>query len=335
VFVGHTDFRKWVDSIPGRRLNGADRRQGRRGHGIKAGVMDIDIRDRTTIGHGDVTGLNFVRRSVPFIFRRHYRSGLRSHILEVLDPADVEREKRGTTVGGMRWFPRAVPLKMLRIFRTRFRSLADALAEIGRVKSVEVFLGTDFMAVSEEFLVDYIGPAGRDFLLCGLQEFVAGDPVDPWRSPPFIDYAAGMPCAGPSTVSVHPPCESDRTRRLRASTAEFVKRVKTMIQRAHLIPDLAGARNLIATPGGRLKLVDINNISPITISDEICVDNRGYPVCDKSVEALFLLEEKLVGRLADPADGIYRHFLEPGRMQRVAAIDCRFHQRVKSGSEPL
>jgi hypothetical protein len=221
---------------------------------------------------------------------------------------------------------------MLRIFRARFRSLAEARAEVGRVKVVEACLGPEFLAVSEEFLVEYAGPAGRDLLLCGLQEYIAGDPVDPWRSPPVFDLAPPAVRRSAQGAGSQTPQGASDHWRLQSAAEEFVARVKAMIRNVNLIPDLAGARNIIATACGQLKLVDINNISPISMSPEICVDDKGYPVCDKSVEALFLLEQKLVGRSPDAADDLYSHFLQPDRVRRVAAIHRRFHHSADSRS---
>ncbi len=283
--------------------------------------MAVDIRDKTFLAHGDVAGLNFIRRSPPYVFRRHFRSGLRSHILELLEPEDVRREKEGTVVDGVRWFPRAVPRKMLRIFRSRFASREQALGEIRRVKLAEAHLGSEFVARSEEFLVAYDSPRGPDVVLCGLQEYVHGEPLDPWRPFPASPAAGRLP----------PEKDACAERRMREAADAFITAVKAMIRQAGLIPDLAGTRNLIVTPSGGLKLVDINNISGITFGADICMDDKGYPVCDKSVEALFLLETRLVGRAPDPADEVYAYFLTPGRLRRVAEIDRRFHQRQKAG----
>ena len=126
-----------------------------------------DIRDKPSIRHDDVVGLNFIKATSPYFFRRHFRQGLRSHIMEILKQADVEIENRGTVVDGLRWFPRAKPTRMLRIFRNRLASIDSALAEIKRVKKVENYLGSDFIAASNEFLVDYHGPGGTSIMLCG------------------------------------------------------------------------------------------------------------------------------------------------------------------------
>ena len=100
-----------------------------------------DIRDKPLIRHDDVVGLNFIKATCPYFFRRHFRQGLRSHILEILKQGDVEIENRGTVVDGLRWFPRAKPTHMLRIFRGRLAYIDNALAEIKRVKQVENYLG--------------------------------------------------------------------------------------------------------------------------------------------------------------------------------------------------
>jgi len=99
-----------------------------------------------------------------------------------------------------------------------------------------------------------------------------------------------------------------------------------LISKAGYVPDLAGSGNLILTPSGLIKLVDINNISKISSGSSIPLDDRGYPVCDKSVEALSMLEKNLVGRPLDPQDEIYKVFLAPARMEKVRALEMQFHR---------
>ena len=108
----------------------------------------------------------------------------------------------------------------------------------------------------------------------------------------------------------------------------FCDAVKQIIAETGLIPDLAGEGNLILTDQGHMKLVDINNISQITYDVRITLDDKGYPVCDKSVEALAALETHLAGRSIDPREALYSIFLDAGRMAEVAAIEKEFHQRV-------
>ncbi|MCP4669513.1 MAG: hypothetical protein GY849_24530, partial [Deltaproteobacteria bacterium] len=130
--------------------------------------MSKDIREKARLDIEDILGLNFVKSPGIYSFRKHYRMGLRSHIMEVLDPGEAEKENKGVMVDGLTWFPRAKPLKMLRIFRTRFKDLGDALEELKRVKIVETFLAPDHVAKSEEFLVTYVRQGTHHLLLCGL-----------------------------------------------------------------------------------------------------------------------------------------------------------------------
>jgi hypothetical protein len=79
--------------------------------------------------------------------------------------------------------------------------------------------------------------------------------------------------------------------------------------------------------------VDINNISRVYFDTTIRLDDRGYPVCDKSIEALAMLERKIVGHPIDGNDAIYRIFLIPQRMKEVAALEKQFLQSQKRATE--
>ena len=85
-----------------------------------------DIRDKRYLNHGDVMGLNFIRSPAKYHYRRYYRAGLRSHIMEVLDPDDVHKETEGVTVDEIKRYPRAKPIKILRLFRIRFKNIEEA-----------------------------------------------------------------------------------------------------------------------------------------------------------------------------------------------------------------
>jgi hypothetical protein len=294
--------------------------------------MAADIRDRPRLEHLDIVELNFIRGQGDFLFRRHYRMGLRSHIMEVLKPADVAVEKSGIIKDGLRWFPKATPLKVLRIFRTRFGNLRDAEGELGRVKIVERYLGPEYIAKSDEFLVDYTVQGGYEPLLCGLQEYVDGEILDPWgrldrdylRSL-FRRIDSGGAKNGPRAMETW-------ERNVRKGAERALGRIRTMILEAKLVPDLAGVGNLLLTRTGDIKLVDINNISRVSFESAIPLDDRGYPVCDKSVEALSLLEQKLLGRPIDRSVPIYRTFLDPGRMKEVRSIEREFHVSMGSST---
>ncbi len=219
--------------------------------------MEDDIRDRPYLTHEDVLGLNFIKVTCPFIFRRHHRTGLRSHILQVLRPRDVEAERNGVTLDGIAWFPKAQPLKMLRIFRAKFESLARAEEEIRKVKIIEAFLGHPYYARSEELLVHYGIKGSVDILLCGLQEVVEGEILDPW-SPGEGDPL--KPLFERFPPPAHGQGPQDRRSNAKAHVREFIERTKKMILKVGHAPDLAGIGNLLLTREGLLKLVDINNV---------------------------------------------------------------------------
>ncbi len=279
-----------------------------------------DIRDRPYIEARDIEALNFVRDSSKYLFRRHYRTGLRSHLFEVLNPGDVEKETTGVQIGDHLTFPRARPIKMLRLFRASFRNLEEALKEIVRVKLIIRYLAPAHVAKSNEFLVSYRLGKSREILLGGLQEYVSGEILDPWgplddrvleemlnRAPPMVPGQDGglMP---------------ERVVNVKNHVRSFIGKVRNMIVQAGHIPDLAGFGNLILTADGCLKLVDINNISPVFPGRHIFRDDHGYPVCDKSIEALALLQSKILGNLLPAQDALYRPFLAPARMSTVAEM---------------
>jgi hypothetical protein len=232
--------------------------------------------------------------------------------MEVLRADDIDRERRGIVAGGVRRFPDARPAKVLRVFRSRFPGLDSALEEIRRLRIVEAYLPSDLMARSEEFLVTYRVGDENHLLLCGLQEYISGEVLDPWNLPaPQATPAAGG---------------------LFGHAKRFVTGVKRMVLEANHIPDLAGIGNLFLTPEGRIVLVDINNISKIPEESGFCLDDRGYPACDKSIEALALIDRHFCGAgpetMAAPP---YDRILTPERMRRVRELELQFLQRLKQG----
>ncbi len=294
--------------------------------------MPEDIRDKAFIGHDDVISLNFIKNPCPYVFRRHFRQGLRSHIMEILRPADMEKEISGTLIDGVRWFPKARPHKIFRIFRARLKTLDRALEEIRRVKITEQYLAPAYLAKSDEFVVDYIGPQGRDLMLCGLQEFVEGEILDPWG---ILDSGDLVEVMWHNLCADRQHSDSDKARWIdgtRSKTAIFIAKIKQMILEKEHVPDLAGVGNLVMIPSGEIKLVDMNNISRVGFDSDIQLDDRGYPVCDKSIEALSLLEHNILGRPVDTGEPIYRHYLDPHRRKEVQAREEFFYQqRTKPG----
>jgi hypothetical protein len=286
-------------------------------------MIQEDPRDKPTLTHEDVVAMNFVRAPGIYFFRRHYRAGLRSHIMQVLRREDLDRERTGVLKDGVRHFPKARPLKMLRIFRTRFKTLREAEEELARFKIVETFLAPFNMARSNEFLVDFEIRGKREPILCGLQEYMEGETVNPWNRLGDEDLVS---LRERMTEQAGDASQREGTAPVRTRAGEFVQRLKNLISKAGYVPDLAGSGNLILTPSGLIKLVDINNISRVSLDRSITLDDRGYPVCDKSVEALSMLEKNLAGHPLDPDDEIYRVFLDPERMEKVRVLEREFHE---------
>jgi hypothetical protein len=251
--------------------------------------------------------------------------------MEVLQPKAVAMEKKGIIIDGLRLYPRAKPIKMLRIFRTRFDSLKSAREESKRVKVIIVYLTPDNIARSDEFLVDYALNGQHELILCGLQEYVEGEILDPWGcldEKHLVALLEQMDFEGLMDSKI---TTTNRIQSIRKKTASFINKIKDMIIKENHIPDLAGIGNLILTRNGAIKLVDINNISRVGFNSDIKLDDRGYPVCDKSIEALALLEQKLLERPINKDEVVYKTFLDARRMTDVRAIEKAFHNSMKSG----
>jgi hypothetical protein len=289
--------------------------------------MIKDIRDKSHISHEDVLSLNFIRKPGAYEFRKYHKQGLRSHIMEVLDPGDVLKQNKGEVVDGIRIFPWAKPLKILRIFRTKFWSTKEVFEEIKKLKIVEKYLPDDSYAKSDEFIVDYIWNNNRDFILCGLQEYVEGEVLNPWDPISKIQLAGLFtPMEGHGFQMT----SEQLIQKFYKKVEHFIACVKKMILKANYVPDFAGVENLLITPTGNIKLVDINNISKVFLEPEIRLDDKGYPVCDKSIEAISMLEKKLLGKPIDKTERLYKTFLDPQRMKAVGELEEKFHLSAMS-----
>ena len=86
---------------------------------------------------------------------------------------------------------------------------------------------------------------------------------------------------------------------------------------------------------GEIRLVDINNISRVSFDSEIRIDDRGYPVCDRSIQALSMLEQKLLARPLSKKDPIYKTFLAPDRIKKVEAIEEEFNRGLNTSTSYL
>jgi len=290
-----------------------------------------DIRDRSHLTPDDILELSFIRRDLPYVFRRHYREGLRSHIFEVHDQISIERERHGLEQDGILVFPRSRPRYMLRLFRHHFRDMREALEEIKRFQVLLNFLSPSYIATSNEFLVDYPRGDRSDILLCGLQEYVRGEIFDPWS---YESHPESLSDQIEHMLEVHAaegPFWAYREALFR-HIRSFVYGIKRLIVEAGYVPDLSGVGNLILTPDCRLRLVDINNISPVSYQDHVFLDDKGYPICDKSVEVLAILEKKLLRADMPPQDALYDIFLHPERMARVRELEREFRRSLREGN---
>ncbi|MBU0465094.1 MAG: hypothetical protein KKD21_06370 [Proteobacteria bacterium] len=282
-----------------------------------------DIRDQAYLTESEVLKLNFINDSSHYIFRKYYRSGLRSHILEILLAEDVLKETHGEITEGIRMFPRAKPKKMLRILRNRFKNKEAVFQEIKKYQLLLKFLGPDFIAESEEFIVDYTGTGKSQIVLCGLQEYIEGEILDPWGLGGknfLLDLFKSSPCPDSQLAA--------KVEKARKNIAIFVKKIRQMISDTGYIPDLAGFGNLILTIEGNLKLVDINNIVEIKLNNSIPIDDKGYPSCDVSVEVLSLLEKDILQKNIQMDDPLYRFFLSPQRKIKVKALEKQFYKSL-------
>ncbi len=286
--------------------------------------MTTDIREKPTLSHDDIIALNFIKHPSRYFFRNHFREGLRSRLIQVLEMSDVIIETRGIIQQGVCMFPIAQPVAMLRIFKKRFSSLRDIQKEIDNYNILQQWLSRSHYAVSSEFLVDYTRGREKSILLCGLQEFVHGEAVDPWHENALLKIEGIV--KGTHEAALKTALEN---------LASFVNCIKSIIMKTGAIPDLAGVGNLIMTSLGGVKLVDINNISRLTMNHHIHVDDKGYPVSDKSIQALFQIETQILGRPIDTGDILYRFYLDPQRMKEVRELETSFHQiAAHSGNYP-
>jgi len=249
--------------------------------------------------------------------------------MQVIDPAAAAAESTGVVVDGIRRYPRARPIRMLRIFRTIFPSRESAIQELKSYTLLRRYLPAGSFAASTEILVDYRLQDRCDILLCGFQDFVEGGVVEPWsiRGPEDIaGMLADMARPGLSSRTASAVCAAGA----RAFIRRMVAGLKKMITDAGHIPDLAGLGNIKLTPEGRLILVDINNISRVHTDDRIHLDDKGYPAADKSIQALFILETRLLGEPVSHRSSLYDRFLAPDRMAEVDAHVRVFRERTES-----
>lgn len=284
-----------------------------------------DIRDQAHLSEENIRSLNFINDSGSYIFRKYYRSGLRSHIFEVVSARDVLKETSGEITNGVRMYPRAKPKKIFRILRNRFKNTSAVFNEIKKYHLLLDYFGPEFIAESEEFIVDYTGTGTSQIVLCGLQEYVEGEILDPWRSFGENYLYDVFKTLIPQTSQLQA-----LVRTAHKNIEQFVIKTRHMITDKGYIPDLAGVGNLILSPDGSLKLVDINNIVKIRLEDAILIDDKGYPSCDVSVEVLYRLERQILQKNIPGKDPLYHFFLSPERKKKVKALEKKFYTQLQT-----
>ena len=256
----------------------------------------MDIRNKNRVEHEDMVGLNFILDEPSYVFKYHRNQGLRSHVVQVISPNDYRAETEGIEVNGRKEFPRAVPDYVFRIYRSKIEP-EEAMEDIKKIKVVREYLKEN-MAYSNEFIASYKKNDGAqenyETILCGLQEFIKGDIIDPWF------------CV--------PESYDDNFKK---ETIKAIDRVKECIHETGYIPDLAGRGNFIYGKRG-VVLTDINNINKVDFSSYIYIDNKGFPIVDTSIEALSELEKAVKGSV--DSDLIYEHYLEPSRKSKCLQL---------------
>ncbi len=282
---------------------------------------DNDLLNKAFLSEADMRQLNFISKLPANHTRRHFRQGLRSHIFEILSAADVYKELNGEVVNGVRMFPRAVPQYMFRIMRTPFATLNEALDEVTKYKLLLRFLGPECIARSDEFIVEYRVSGKKTIVLCGLQEYVTGAILDPWSLFKQIPFDVFFRSKFPKE-KLYKNCVKTAI----DSIAAFVRKVRKMVFESGYIPDLAGNGNLVLTPQGAIRLVDINNIIRIEKKDTIFLDDKQYPSCDKSVEVLAIFEQEILKTKNLLDDPLYGHYLTVERKEKVSRLEEKFNQ---------
>lgn len=276
----------------------------------KANFSDINFSD-----------INFLRKPLKHCLRRHFRAGLRSDLFELIRGEDIQAEHQGKIIDNIQKFPRAKPIKMLRVLKNRFDSLDQALEEIKKYRLLLKFLGSGLVARSEEFIVEYKKKDRSQILLCGLQEYIEGTILDPWH---LTNQEALKHFYTPDPTVSARKFISQATTDIKA----FVRAISTMIRATGHIPDLAGDGNLMLTRTGSLKLVDINNIIKIEQGPIIQLDDKGYPCCDKSVEVLSILEHRILKQPISLDHPFYGSFFVPERKEQVKKLEQAFYQSL-------
>lgn len=281
----------------------------------------IDIRDIKHATPEEITDLNFLHLTDQYVLRRHNYQGLRSHVFQILKTDDVRKANEGVIKEGIKKYPQATPLNILRIMRKKFKSLDDVLAEIRKYKLIEKYFDADSYAKSQEIVVDYNHGGKNKVMLIGIQDYVEGFRLNPWSTIIGLHIVDFLKISGIKNID-------ETVSQIRKNVADFVQLLKDFILKTRHIPDLAGIGNIMLKRDGTIVLVDINNISEVSFSDHIYVDDFGYPIVDRSIEAIFCLDKFSMPDEYDRNCFLYQEFLSNRRCKKVDAIEKDFDHQL-------
>lgn len=281
-----------------------------------------DIRDIQHATSDEVNDLNFLNLTDQYVLRRHTYQGLRSHVFQILKTDDVRKENEGVIRKGVKNYPKAAPVKILRIMRTKFNNLAAVTVEIKKYKLIERYFDAESYAKSQEIIVDYNHNGKNKVMLIGIQDYVEGFRLNPWSAYIGFQIVDFLKISGIKNID-------ETMAQILKNMANFVHLLKRFILKTRHIPDLAGIGNIMLKRSGNIVLVDINNISEVSFSDPIYVDNFGYPIVDRSIEAIFCLDKFCTPNEYDKNNFLYRKFLSDSRRKKVDAIEKEFDRKLK------
>lgn len=235
--------------------------------------------------------------------------GTRSCIVMLFDRDEYTRQREGVVIDNKKQYPKAHPKQVLRILRNgaeKTDHLQPMLDDYHFLVENFVGDGEDQLAQSNELIVELndkdisllcqrteiLSPPDHKHFLVGLQQYIHGDTLDPWRQ---IAISKLKECAkvSPVNLGVHLRLDADGISKLESSFRLMRTRIHTCLREHKKIPDL-GIGNTIMEPSGSLTIIDINNLirAPENLA-EIPTDENGYPAFHGSIDSLLQIDRIL------------------------------------------
>jgi hypothetical protein len=66
----------------------------------------------------------------------------------------------------------------------------------------------------------------------------------------------------------------------------------------------------------------------VWFDERIHLDDKDYPAVDKSIEALYRFETRILGEAVPRNDPLYSRFMDPARMAESGRLVRAFHDRI-------